>query len=506
MNWKALQNGPDIRGIAIEGIEGQEVNLTPEVATILGLAFSKWLSGKLKKKPENIKVSMGMDSRLSGPELSEAVISGLIKNGCYVYNTGLASTPAMYMSTKTEGFNFDAAIMLTASHMPFNRNGMKFFTKQGSFEKEDITELLSMAEKGEFSCPAKKGLTHQIDFMSVYANQLVNTIRNEAGSIHPLKEYKIVLDAGNGAGGFFADKVLQPLGADTKGSQFLEPDGFFPNHIPNPEDPRAMKSIQQAVKEHKADLGIIFDTDVDRAAIVDKTGQAINRNRLIALISSIILKKHPHTWIVTDSITSDGLTFFIQEKLGGFHHRFKRGYRNVINEAIRLNHEGKETHLAIETSGHAAIKENHFLDDGAFLVAQILIKLAKLRKKKKSMLPDLIKDMPGPKEEKEFRLKIKTPDFKSYGEKVIAELEKFTKTQAGWKIVPDNYEGIRVSCGKDHGNGWFLLRLSLHDPVIPINVESNETGGIRIMVEKLRKFLKRFDELGTSSIEGYLAG
>lgn len=93
-----------------------------------------------------------------------------------------------------------------------------------------------------------------------------------------------IIDAGNGAGGFFVERVLQPLGANTSGSQFLDPDGTFPNHVPNPDNKAAMKSIQDAVIANKADLGIIFDTDVDRSAIVDSDGKAFNRNNLIALI------------------------------------------------------------------------------------------------------------------------------------------------------------------------------------------------------------------------------
>ncbi|KAG2381180.1 uncharacterized protein HKW66_Vig0254970 [Vigna angularis] len=111
---------------------------------------------------------------------------------------------------------------------------------------------------------------------------------------------------------------------------------LFPNHIPNPEDKTAMKAITQAVLDNKADLGIIFDTDVDRSAAVDFTGREFNRNRLIALMAAIVLEEHPGTTIVTDSVTSDGLTTFIEKKLGGKHHRFKRGYKNVIDEAIRL--------------------------------------------------------------------------------------------------------------------------------------------------------------------------
>ena len=210
---------------------------------------------------------------------------------------------------------------------------------------------------------------------------------------------------------FFATKVLNPLGADTTGSQFLEPDGHFPNHIPNPENKEAMASICKAVVDNKADLGIIFDTDVDRSAIVDRTGKSINRNALIALIAAVILREHPKSTIVTDSVTSDGLAKFIADR-NGKHHRFRRGYKNVINESLRLNENGEESWLAIETSGHAALRENYFLDDGAYLVAKLIVEAACLRKEGKE-LQDLIADLQQPVESKEIRFKIDTDDFKN---------------------------------------------------------------------------------------------
>ena len=172
-------------------------------------------------------------------------------------------------------------------------------------------------------------MPEQIDFMKIYSGQLVDKIRQAVNHpTHPetpLQGLHIIVDAGNGAGGFFVDHILQVLGADTRGSQFLEPDGSFPNHAPNPEDPEAIASLRAAVLREKADLGIIFDTDVDRAGAVDRNGYEINRNRLIALMASIILEDHPGTTIVTDSITSDELGEYIREE-GGKHHRFRRGY------------------------------------------------------------------------------------------------------------------------------------------------------------------------------------
>ncbi|MBE9031983.1 phosphomannomutase/phosphoglucomutase [filamentous cyanobacterium LEGE 11480] len=499
-DWKKLQNGSDIRGVAIAGVPDEPVNLTPEVATKLGQAFVTWLADKLGKPVADLQLAVGRDSRISGPELMQSVMTGMTTLGSDVYDFGMASTPAMFMSTVTAGFDCDGAIMMTASHLPFNRNGLKFFTKQGGLGKADISAILALAAGDEFAAADDPGAIVAQDFIAVYAGQLVEKIRAAVGAAEPLKGLKIIVDAGNGAGGFYAGQVLEPLGADTTGSQFLEPDGMFPNHIPNPENAEAMASICAAVVEQQADFGIIFDTDVDRSAAVDAQGNELNRNKLIALISAIVLQEHPGSTIVTDSITSDGLTHFIEQDLGGKHHRFKRGYKNVINESVRLNEAGEESWLAIETSGHGAMKENYFLDDGAYLVSKLLIELAR-SKQAGRVLTDLIANLKEPAESREVRLKIGVADFKPYGEAVIKNLEAFVAEQADWSIVPKNHEGIRVACSAATEDGWFLLRLSLHDPVLPLNIESNVMGGVGKISDRLVAFLQEMDDLDLSGFD-----
>jgi phosphomannomutase len=500
MDWKALQNGSDIRGVALptEGVPASSVNLTPEVMRRLGLAFLRWLAGSLGRDPGTLTVSAGRDSRVSGPPLMEALMEGMASGGARVLDFGLASTPAMFMSTVTPGFSCDGAVMLTASHLPSHRNGCKFFTARGGFDRKDITDLLGMAEADDLQPAARPGTVVAADFMTAYTRQLVERIRQGAAHpVHPdepLRGLRIVVDAGTGAGGFFADRVLQPLGADTTGSQFLEPDGTFPNHVPNPEHPEAMASLRRAVLEHQADFGIIFDPDVDRAAAVDARGQEINRNRLVALAAAMVLREHPGSTIVTDSITSDGLTDFIERELGGAHHRFRRGYRNVINEALRLNAEGQECWLAIETSGHAALKENYFLDDGAYLMAMLLIELARARMEGRD-LTALIAALREPAESRELRLAVTAADFASYGNGVIDALRTHVVSEPGWAVVPNTHEGIRVACTGPEESGWFLLRLSLHDPVMPLNVESEVAGGVDRIARRLRAFLIGFDGL-----------
>ncbi|KAI7735979.1 hypothetical protein M8C21_022391 [Ambrosia artemisiifolia] len=317
VDFLKLQNGSDIRGVAVDGVAGEPITLTEPVTQAISAAFAAWLLDKKKAdSSKRLKISVGHDSRISAQKLQDAASRGIAGADFDVVQYGLASTPAMFNSTLTKNDDIlcpvDGAIMIT--------------------------------EK-------------------------------------PLEGFHIVVDAGNGAGGFFAGNVLEPLGAITSGNK------------------AAMKAITQAVLDNKADLGIIFDTDVDRSAAVDSTGR-------------------------------------------GKHHRFKRGYKNVIDEAIRLNSVGEESHLAIETSGHGALKENHWLDDGAYL-----------------MVDQNHSDLNG-------------GSFREYGEAVLKHLENTSESDPKLQKAPVNYEGVRVS---GYG-GWFLLRLSLHDPVLPLNIEapSNE--------------------------------
>lgn len=503
MSLKGFKSGTDIRGYGAVEYSEEKLFLSDEVVSKITVAFAQWLSERNNKDFAELSVSVGRDSRVSGPRIIKAVADTLSSLGVKVKNCGLASTPAMFMSTLD--LKCDGAVQITASHHPWERNGLKFFTPDGGLEGSDIATLLEKAENINIDgIVADSTKLTDVDYMSDYAAHLREMIKkgvNAENYEKPLDGFKIIVDAGNGVGGFYAENVLKPLGADTEGSQFLDPDGMFPNHIPNPENADAMKSICSAVINSKADFGIIFDTDVDRAGCVDRDGEEINRNRLVALASYIALEGHENGVIVTDSVTSDGLKTYI-ESIGGEHYRFKRGYKNVINKQIELNNSGTFCPLAIETSGHAAFKENYYLDDGAYLMTKIVILIA--RDKTGNALQDILAPLEQPVEEKELRFAIKCEDFKSYGENVIADLEKYYNDREGWKIADDNREGMRISADSENGNGWLLLRLSVHDPIMPLNIESNEEGGVMKIAKDFYEFIRKFDLLDLTPIEKFI--
>lgn len=532
-DFKKLQNGSDIRGVAIETEGGKPVNLTQNSVVRIGAAFALFAADRANKPASELRIAIGRDSRLSGEQLTVWLADGIASVGANAYDGGLASTPAMFMCCVNE-LHFDAGIMVTASHLPMERNGMKFFTAiAGGLEKADITAILASAEEAAFPIAAQRGQCGTVDVMTPYVNGLKEKILSALGCAKeekPFSGLKIVVDAGNGAGGFFAERLLEPLGADITGSRFLEPDGRFPNHQPNPENADAMRSICDAVTETGADFGIIFDTDVDRAgAVLPSDGGviALDRNRLIALMTAILVRQYGPITVVTDSITSTGLTDFINS-LGCRHHRFKRGYRNVINEAKRLlaleeaaKKAKEETDaefanailanailadaifanaifanaiLAMETSGHGALRENYFLDDGAYIIVKLLVALVEARREGKT-LNELIANLKEPCESAEARLNVLLDDTADYTAAVLETVEKHFSSLPGFEIVQPNYEGVRVNADETHGNGWFLVRRSLHDPLMPCNIESNSVGGMRLIAAELYNALRAFDKL-----------
>ena len=446
---------------------------------------------------------------------------------------GLATTPAMFMSCILPEHKYDGAVMITASHLPVNRNGAKFFQASGGLGKQDIklilqhaTELAEAAGimtwldlldssyviKAALKVPASH--VDQRNFMETYAAHLRQIVKDSISHPQtpdsPLTGLKIVVNAGNGSGGFFATDVLAPLGADTSASVNLAPDGSFPSHVPNPEDKTAVAVTRQAVLASNSDLGIMLDTDVDRSGIVDRNGKGINRNRYIALMAAVALRENPGETIVTDSCTSNGLAAFIKE-LGGIHFRYKKGYKNIIDKGIELQKEGIPSPLMMETSGHGAMRENYYLDDGAYMALKIVIEAVRRRLEGKGDVAELLDGLKEPVEAMEIRVKVKASDVAKESARITADFKTWVDEGAAgasnWRLEDENYEGWRIRIDEGNGKeGWLLLRPSLHDPDIVLNVEGETEGSMRKTLAHLLEFFKAHPdyEVCTGLVEDYV--
>ena len=495
-DYSILKSGTDIRGRAIAS-DTEPAILTESAVADFACAFALWLTRRTGKP--RCKIAVGRDSRLTGEKFARTIFSALRTSGQEIFDCGLFSTPASYLVTKFPTIAADGSIMITASHHPKHINGLKFFTADGGVNGAELDEIIALAEAGE-KLPNSGSYSSVVkrDCLRLYCDTLTDAIRKGTGLFLPLKGMKIAVDAGHGAGGFFATRVLQPLGADISPSQFLEPDGNFPAHSPNPENKEAMESLKNRVLETGADLGVIFDADVDRCGLVAADGTQINRCALIALAAAIILPEHQGATIVTDSVTTEGLRTFI-ENHGGVQLRFKRGYRNVIDEAKLLCDEGYDAPLAIESSGHAAFAEHYFLDDGAYFIAKILIVLADLRRKNRT-LTDLIAELEEPLEEADIRLNFTCKDFRIVADKIIERLTGLSERLL--KLSSDNYEGVRAYIS--NAKAYFIVRTSVHDPVLPIYIEANKQGGALSAAKFLYSFLSGFNGLDCTPLQNYI--
>ncbi|KAL3822184.1 hypothetical protein ACHAXA_008200 [Cyclostephanos tholiformis] len=508
--------------VGSSGSTGPATMLTPFAAHCFGAAFARWLSlsasssssfsSTIKRDDgieggrgmEPIRICVGRDPRIHGERLVDSLARGAEGvGGIVVSYTGLATTPSMYEFVR-EG-KCDAAVMVTASHLPEEKNGMKFFVRNGGLSKDDIDELVKLAQdeaRGWYDLgilPPSSGnegvlCNERVDFMPSYEDTLRRAIVREVGtptisstpmsSERPLSGLKVVVNPGNGAGCFFAG-LLNDLGADVSGSIHLMPDGTFPITfgVPNPEKKEMVDETVRACARCDADLGIMFDTDADRAGfvlprVINEDGtksmyEPLNRNRLIALLGVIFGTSSPGCTIVTDSTTSEGLNKFLEGKLGLHHFRYLRGYANVIGKARELTESGlANAEVAIETSGHCAMRENGFVDDGTYTAVKIIGLLARTVSSGDGSLLGLISDLEELPFDEEFRIMVTDGSLAtttSIFERVTRSLMEKCDCVDEWSLDEENLEGVRVRLST---GGFFMIRQSLHDPVMSMQVES----------------------------------
>mmetsp|Transcript_28230 Transcript_28230/g.31739 ORF Transcript_28230/g.31739 Transcript_28230/m.31739 type:complete len:653 (+) Transcript_28230:25-1983(+) len=510
--------------------------LTPIAAHCIGFAFATMMVEENQQhQDEKITICIGRDPREHGVVLSDSFSRGASGvKGIKVVYTDIATTPALFDFCRSSLCH--GGVMVTASHLPGDRNGFKFFsTNHGGFQKTQINRMLKIAQKHTHVLfnigtlpPVSIGYVYcneHVNWMVHYEEGLKNALlkqinhdqtQNEHGTVSsssateellPLKGLNIVLNSGNGSGGFFC-KVLKELGANTDGSVNIMPDPLFPRGIPNPENDSMIQETIQACEAANADIGILLDTDSDRCGLVAPrtyekviTGstdnyqhfkptnyEPINSNRLIALIGVIYARQFPGCAIVTDSVTSNGLSTFLEEDLNLTHIRYLRGYANVIQKAKSVN-EGMcaNAEVAIETSGHCAFRRNDFLDDGTFTALKVLGLLSQERQRegpdsRKSIL-DLLSNLQELDEVIEFRLPGKDGNLESVirlFDLVALDIETHCDEQPEWSVDRENLEGIRVSTQKD--GGYFLLRKSLHDPVMCLQVEATSKEAAKKLI------------------------
>jgi len=452
----------DVRGIAM----GDSPEITPEFARRLAHEFVREL------KIPNPKLAVGRDDRLTGEELNAALIEGLVEAGAEVLDIGHATSPYLYFVVCDQ--KLDGGVSLTASHNPKEYNGFKLIHRDAiplsSEELQNIGNRMNLSTDFEIQ---ETGKVEKADFKRRYFDKLQ--------SLAPIsKKLKIVIDCGNGTAGYFAPDFFRELGFEVH-ELYCEPDGNFPNHMPNPEDVSSLKDLQKKVVEVSADVGVAFDGDGDRIGVVDELGKVIPADRVLILFARDLLARNPGAETIFDVKCTHVLATEI-EKLGGVATRWKTGH-----SFIKRKMKESGALLAGEVSGHMFFAENYFGVDDALLAA---VKFSSILSNSEKTVSDHLADIPTTHATPEIKLEIDDSKKFEVMQKIVDEFSREFRSC-------DLLDGVRVNF--DDGS-WGLVRASNTSPILTLRFEANSEERLEevksIFVEKL----KNYSELNLSTL------
>ncbi len=423
----------DIRGIADTEL------LSPDIE-VLGRALGTFL-----QRNSGRKISLGRDCRVSSDRLRAALLKGLLGSGCDVTEIGVVPTPLLYYSAVH--FQMDGAVMITGSHNPAEFNGFKTVCGAGTLHGETIQEVRKMIDAGDLATGL--GAHDCADAITPYVDEV-------AAQFHWERRIKVVVDAGNGTGGPTMSKLLSRLNCDAV-ELFFEMDGTFPNHHPDPTVPKNLKHLADAVRAHKADLGIAFDGDSDRIGAVDENGDVIFGDMLLLIYGREILTRKPGSTFIAEVKCSQVL-YDELARLGGNPIMYKTGH-SLIKAKMKQEH----AELAGEMSGHMFFKDRyHGYDDALYAACRLMEIVANSGKPLSHQLAGLPKMVSTPE------IRVDCPD-----EIKFEVVEKVAKHFQGKRDVID-VDGVRVK----FANGWGLLRASNTQPVLVMRFEAGSQADL----------------------------
>ncbi len=431
----------DIRGVYPD-------QLNEDSAYKIGRGFVRHTGAK--------KVAVGYDARISSPVLFDSLVKGITEEGANVYNLGQVPTECLYFGV---GFyDFDAGIMITASHNPKEYNGFKMLKKSGNnIEVIKGIDLQSIVEAGNFKNDITKGLIAQKDIWQDYINHILSFV-----NLDKIKPFKIAVDASNGVAGLAVAKIGNKLPAKI----FLlnyEPDGAFPNHSPNPLLPGSTDQVKKEIEKENADFGFIFDGDADRIFLVDENGWLVKADIVLLLLAKYFLQKNQGSTIAYNAICSKTVPELIK-KWGGKTIRTKVGFVNVREGLLKNNGI-----MGGELSGHYCFRDNYYLDSGmiGFL---ILLQIISQEHKKVS---EIVQEMSLYAKSSEINFEIVNKE---------EVLNKIKEKYADGK--QDYLDGITV----EYKSWWFNVRASQTEPLLRLTIEADT----RDLLEEKQKELKSF--------------
>lgn len=423
------------RAYDIRGIVGE--TLTVDTAYWVGRAV-----GAQSLSMGEPCVNVGRDGRLSGPELVQPLIQGLMDAGCQVSDLGLVPTPALYYATYV--LTGRSGVMLTGSHNPPRYNGFKVMIAGDTLANEQILALHQRLVRNDLS--HGQGSVEKVDILERYFAQIKE-------DIVLTRRLKVVVDCGNGAGGVIAPRLIEALGCDVV-PLFCEVDGHFPNHHPDPGKAQNLQALIAKVRETGADIGLAFDGDADRVGVVTHAGTIIQADRLLMLFARDVLARNPGADVIYDVKCTRRLSPLIKE-FGGRPVMWKTGHSLMKKEMVRTG-----ALLAGELSGHIFFKERWFgFDDGIYAAARLLEILSQNNLSAEALFAAFPNDICTPElnipvtEDNKFSIIDALHNDASWGDAKLTDID-----------------GVRV----DYPRGWGLVRASNTTPVLVLRFEADD--------------------------------
>ncbi|HQN71595.1 MAG TPA: phosphomannomutase/phosphoglucomutase [Smithella sp.] len=417
----------DVRGVV-------DKDLNEDFVFHLGRAIGTYARAKRIRN-----MTVGRDCRLSSESYHRFLSRGLNAAGIHVIDIGMCATPMLYFSIRH--LRVGGGVMITGSHNPPEFNGFKICIGHSTIFGPQIQDLRKIMESGRYAKGA--GRCREKDIAGEYENYLFKRIKIQ-------RRIKVVVDGGNGVGGYFAVPLLKRFGCEVI-PVHCEPDGTFPNHFPDPTVEENLTDLIRLVRKNKADLGISFDGDADRLGVVNDKGEIIWGDKLLLLFARHILKNHPRAAIIGEVKCSQVL-FDDIEKHSGKAIMWKAGH-----SLIKAKMKEVKAVLGGEMSGHFFFADRYFgYDDGIYAALRLLEILSRTGKKLSGLFADVPKTFATPE------IRVDCTDSKKA--KVVEGIKQHFKNTPG--IV--DIDGIRIP----FENGWALVRSSNTQPVIVLRFEA----------------------------------
>ena len=438
----------------IRGIVGK--SLTPEIVEAIGHAL-----GSEARSRAQTEICVGYDGRLSGPELADALSTGIRKAGVNVVNLGMVATPMVYFAAHHLGNN--CGVMVTGSHNPPDYNGLKMVLAGETLSNDSIQRLRHRIEYKLLTYG--DGIERSYDIVPNY----IAKIKADINLARPLQ---IIVDCGNGVAGAFAKTLYNAIGCRVE-ELFCEVDGHFPNHHPDPSVPENLSDLIDALKNTRSELGLAFDGDGDRLGVVTKEGNIIYPDRQLLLFAQDVLSRNAGATVIFDVKSTRNLSPWIEE-LGGKPLMWKTGH-SLVKAKI------KETGAALagEMSGHVFFNDNNIhgkkrwygFDDGLYAGARLL-EILSLFPNPSEILNNLPDSISTP--EQHIQMQEGEPH------KLIAELQKTAKFADALDVI--TIDGLRV----EYEDGFGLMRASNTTPVIVLRFEANTEAALKRIQAQFR--------------------